>query len=146
VLKLKGDIMDYPVCDFTGPCGESDTFLCATSERGLQVNEQVKLNGNTDLHTCIRANDDGCVYSITLNGSPGSYDYVVNVDAQGPHGVSSGSMYLAFTDESGDTYHLGIYSSHRSVHTVRYDSEKPAIKKIFWSNKSIEEDVKDKTP
>jgi hypothetical protein len=61
----------------------------------------------------------------------------VNVDAQGPSGFGSGSMYLAFTDQTGDTYKLSIYSSTRSIHTVRYNSEKPAIFKIQWSNTSI---------
>ena len=62
------------------------------------------------------------------------HDYVVNVDAQGPSGFGSGSIYLAFTDQSGDTYYLSIYSSTRSVHTVRYNSEKPSITNIYWSD------------
>ena len=45
-------------------------------------------------------------------------------------------MYLHFTDETGDRYALSIYSSSRSVHTVRYNSQKPAIVKIEWSNTS----------
>jgi hypothetical protein len=126
--------MALPTTEFTGQCGENNS---ATSAKGLQPNEQVSLNGNTDLSTCIKANDGGCVYGISLTGSPGFYDYVVNVDAQGPSGFGSGSMYLAFTDESGDTYKLSVYSSKRSMHTVRYDSEKPAIKRIQWSNTSI---------
>jgi hypothetical protein len=119
---------------FTGNCGNNSS---ATSEKGLQVNQQVQLNGNTDLSSCVTANDGACVYGITLTGSPGIYDYVVNVDAQGPSGFGSGSMYLAFTDETGDTYKLSIYSSHRSVHTVRYNSDKPAIFSFQWNNHSI---------
>lgn len=125
--------MSYPVTDFVGPCGEAkDVPSKVTSEKGLQPNEQVSVNGNTDLSTCLISNDGGCVYSITLTGSPGIYDYVLNIDAQGPSGIFSGSFYLAFTDESGDTYYIFIYSSTRSVHTLRYNSEKPAIKAIYW--------------
>ena len=130
--------MSYPICDFTGDCGEAkDTPHVIKSDRGLQPNEQVSLNGNTDLSTCLVGNDKACVYSITLTGSPGIYDYVVNVDAQGPSGFGSGSIYLAFTDASGDTYKLSIYSSSRSVHTVRYNSEEPAIKAISWCDSSF---------
>lgn len=119
---------------FTGVCGNNSS---ATSAYGLQNNSTVQLNGNTDLSGCITANDGACVYGITLTGSPGIYDYVVNVDAQGPSGFGSGSMYLYFTDETGDRYSLSIYSSTRSTHTVRYNSKKPSIFKIEWSNKSL---------
>lgn len=120
--------------DFKGDCGENSS---AESQYGLQVNQQVRLNGNADLSPCVQANDEACVYGITLTGSPGIYDYVVNVDAQGPRGFGSGSMYLAFKDETGDVYYLSIYSSHRSVHTVRYNSENPAIVAFRWSNTSF---------
>jgi hypothetical protein len=120
--------------NFSGTCGENSS---ATADHPLQPNQQVQVNGNSDLSSCVRANDGGCVYGITLTGSPGIYDYVVNVDAQGPSGAFSGAMYLAFTDESGDKYHLMVYSSSRSVHTVRYNSDKPAITRIEWSNHSI---------
>jgi hypothetical protein len=53
------------------------------------------------------ANNGGRVYGITLTGSPGSYDY------------------------------LSIYSSHRSVHTVRYNSEYAPIVAFKWSNYSF---------
>jgi hypothetical protein len=128
---------NYPITDFQGACGQGDEEgrpMSVTSSKGLQPNETASINGNTDLSTCMVANDGGRVYGITLTGSPGIYDYVVNVDAQGPSGFGSGSMYLAFTDETNDTYYLYIYSSSRSVHTVRYNSQKPAIKKIWWSN------------
>jgi len=127
-------IMSDPTREFTGKCGENSY---ATSDVGLQPNETMEINGNTDLSTCVIANDDAKVYGIKLTGSPGIYDYVVNVDAVGPSGFGSGSMYLAFTDETGDKYHLSIYSSTRSVHTVRYNSKKPAIVKVEWNNHSI---------
>ena len=100
--------------------------------------EAAAIDGNTDLSTCMVANGGAKVYGITLTGSPGIYDYVVNVDAQGPSGFGSGSMYLAFTDQSGDTYYLSIYSSSRSVHTVRYNSQQPAIVKMWWSDYSFD--------
>jgi len=128
---------EYPITNFEGDCGEGTEDgkpKSATSSKGLQGNETVSLNTNTDLSTCMRANGGGCVYGITLTGSPGIYDYVINVDAVGPKGFGSGSMYLAFTDQSNDTYYLYIYSSYRSVHTVRYNSKQPAIMKIWWSN------------
>ena len=106
----------------------------ATSATGLQLHETVTINGNANLSTCIKSNDNGCVYGITLNGNSGVYDYELVVDAEGPHGLGSGNMYLEFTDESGDTYKLKVFSSTRATHTVRYNSKKPAIKKIKWSN------------
>jgi len=132
--------MPYPTTDFTGACGEGSTRgtpMVVASTKGLQPNEQASVNGNTDLSTCLVGNGHACIYSITMTGSPGIYDYVVNVDAKGPSGFGSGSIYLAFTDESGDTYYLYIYSSTRSVHTVRYNSSKPAIVKIYWSDYSF---------
>ena len=132
--------MSYPVTDFTGSCGEGTDKgkpKSVQSTKGLQSNEQASVNGNTDLSTCLVGNDNARVYGITLTGSPGIYDYVVNVDAQGPSGFGSGSLHLAFTDETGDTYYLSIYSSHRSVHTVRYNSKHPAIKTISWSDYSF---------
>lgn len=128
-----------PTCDFTGNCGEAQSNPnSVTSSRGMQPNEVVTVNGNVDLSTCIVANGNAKVYGITLTGSPGYYDYVVNIDAQGPSGFGSGSMYLAFTDESGDTYYISIYSSTRSTHTLRYDSNAPAIKTIYWCDVSFD--------
>jgi hypothetical protein len=119
---------------FEGNCGQNSF---ATSEQGLQVNESVQLNGSTDLNNCMQANDNGCVYGITLAESPGHFNYVLMVDAQGPEGIGSGAMHLYFTDKTGDTYPLEIDSSTRSTHTVRYNSDNPAIIKIQWNNKSV---------
>ncbi len=127
--------MAYPVSDFTAKkTGENSS---AERRDGMTVNSEASINGLSQLHDIIKFNNNGCVYGITLTGSPGVYDYVINVDAQGPKGFGSGSGYLAFTDKSGDTYKLSIYSSTRSVHTVRYNSEKPEIVKIEWNNHSI---------
>ena len=122
--------------DFAGRCGEDSS---AEAEFALQPNMTVRLNGNEDLSNCVKGNDGACAYGIELKGSPGIYDYVVQLDAQGPKGFGSGSMYYAFKDETGDVYHLSVYSSTRSVHTVRYNSEKPAIVSFKWSNHSIDD-------
>ncbi len=128
--------MGYPISDFTATkLGENSK---AERRDGMTVNSEVSINNSSQLHDIIKFNDGGCVYGITLTGSPGFYDYVINVDAQGPKGFGSGAGYLAFTDKSGDTYKLSIYSSTRSVHTVRYNSEKPEIVKIEWNNYSID--------
>ena len=127
--------MAYPVSDFTATkIGENSS---AERRDGMTVNSEVTINSSSNLYDIIRFNDKGCVYGITLTGSPGIYDYVLNVDAQGPEGFFSGAGYLAFTDKSGDTYKLSIYSSTRSIHTVRYNSQQPEIVKIQWSNESI---------
>lgn len=127
--------MAYPVSDFTAKKLGENSF--AERRDGMTINSEVSINGSSNLHDIIKFNDNGCVYGITLTGSPGIYDYVLNVDGQGPKGLGTGSGYLLFTDKSGDTYSLSLYSSTRSVHTVRYNSEKPEIVKIQWDNHSI---------
>jgi hypothetical protein len=127
--------MAYPVSDFTAAkIGENSS---AERRDGMSVNSEVTINGSSNLYDIMRFNDKGCVYGITLTGSPGFYDFVLSVDAQGPEGFFSGAGYLAFTDKRGDTYKLSIYSSTRSVHTVRYNSQQPEIVKIEWNNNSI---------
>ena len=97
----------------------------------------MRINGKTDLSGCIQANDGGCVYGISLRRSEGIYRYTVTVDAQGPSGFFSGSMYLKFTDQTGDVYRLSVFRSDRDTHTVSYNSDKPAIVNIQWSNTFI---------
>ena len=127
-LTTEGLITDVA---FTGAAGQNSS---ATSAMGLQANETVSINGKTDLSSIIQANDGGCVFGIKLTTSPWLYDYVVEVDARGPKGLTSGSMYLNFTDETGDTYALRIFDSSRRTHTVTYNSKQPTITKIRWSN------------
>jgi len=134
--------MNYPITDFSGACGEgtqkgSPMSVTPTSIWGLPLNGRASVNGNIDLSTCLKANGGGCVYGITLTYSGGAYRYLLNVDAQGPSGFGSGAMYLAFTDGEPDTYYLSVDSSIRSVHSVRYNSKNPDIKKIWWSNYSF---------
>jgi len=121
--------------DFNGGCGENQQ---ATSSTGLQLTQNVRLNGNTDLSGCMIGNDGARIYSIQLLIATNPfYEYCLNVDGQGPSGIGSGSFYLAFTDQTNDTYHLSLYSSKRKMHTVSYNSDKPAIIKIQWNNHSI---------
>ncbi len=106
----------------------------ATSDTGLQPGADASINGNTDLSSCIVGNSEGKVYGISLVSNAGFYKYRVDVDAQGPSGAFSGSINLAFTDQTGDTYKLAITSSRREEHTVSYNSDKPTIVKITWTD------------
>jgi predicted phosphodiesterase len=119
---------------FTGKCGQNSS---AVSEVGLQPTESVKLNGKSDLSSCMIANDNGAVFGIRLDKISGIYMYQLTVDARGPKGIASGSMYLYFTDKSGDRYLLTIFDSSRKNHTLQYNSNAPEIMKIEWNNKKI---------
>ena len=117
---------------FTGKCSQNSS---AVSVAGLQPTESVVLNGKTDLSSCMVANDNGAVFGIRLDKVSGIYEYQLSVDAQGPEGLFSGSMYLYFTDQSGDRYLLTVFNSTRKTHTLQYNSQAPAIMKIEWNNK-----------
>lgn len=119
---------------FKGTPGENQFATPEYENSSLKPNNILVINGKEDLSSVVKFNDDGCVYGITLSGSPGVYDYVLNVDAKGPEGAFSGGGHLKFTDEEGDEYKLYIYSSYRSVHTVRYNSSKPNIVKVEWND------------
>jgi hypothetical protein len=119
---------------FSGPCGQNSS---AASAAGLQVGQAVVLNGAADLSGCMVANDNGAVFGIQLQKVDGVYQYQINVDAQGPKGLFSGSMYLYFTDQSGDRYLLTIFDSARKSHTLAYNSQAPAIMQIEWNNNNI---------
>lgn len=130
--------LNDPTANFQGTCGEGGkgSPKSVASTAGLEPGGAVHINGKTDLSGCIQGNDGARVYGITLTRSSGIYvhQYVVNVDAQGPKGALSGSMYLAFRDREGDTYYLSIFDSARKGHTVGYNSKNPAIVKIWWCN------------
>lgn len=120
--------------DFTSSNCGSDNGT-AINNSGLQVGDQVEINGATDLSSCIVSNKGGCVYEINLTANPpgSTYAYCVNVLAQGPEGFGSGSLNLAFTDSTSSTYQLNIDSSTEKQHTVQYNSDSPAITEIQWS-------------
>lgn len=113
----------------TSDCGDTN----GTATGLLPVGSSVSINGSTDLSSCLVGNSEGKVYGIQLVSNAGIYSYQVQVDAQGPSGIFSGSINLAFTDQTGDTYKLAITSSRREQHTVSYNSDRPSIVKITWT-------------
>ncbi|HEX2685727.1 MAG TPA: hypothetical protein VHN14_03875 [Kofleriaceae bacterium] len=126
---------DYPTVDFKGDCGEAKggTPHMAQSSTGLQPFQSATVNGNPP-NICVVGNDGATVFGISLTTTTGFYAYQIGVDGRGPKGVGSGSFYLAFTDQSDDTYYLKLFSSSRERHTVDYNSKLPNIVKIWWSN------------
>jgi hypothetical protein len=126
---------NYPSVDFRGDCGEGTERgkPKSASSSGMQPFQSATINGGP-VSNCVVGNDGAVVYDITLIKTAGIYDYRITVDGQGPSGIGSGYFHLAFTDESGDTYFLKLYSSTREQHTVDYNSGKPNIVKIWWSD------------
>lgn len=123
--------------NFEGNRGEcKEGYFTVTSRASMAPNETASVNGGSPEQSII-ANDDAKVFAIALQKIAGIYDYQVRVEAQGPSGAFSGSMYQAFEDESGDIYYLSIYSSKRQWHTVSYNSDKPNIVAIYWSDYSF---------
>lgn len=128
-----------PTTEFTGDKGEAKTgYMIRRSDKGLQPYETVTMDGNLDLSTIMIGNGGACVYSIELNRSSSVvWEFVIDVVAQGPSGMFSGSMYLAFRDQSDDVYYLSIFRSHRASHVLQYNSDKPAITTIYWSDQAL---------
>jgi hypothetical protein len=124
--------------DFKGQCGEctSGYYSASTSGGGMQPDQSATVNGQAP-QNCVIANDGATVFKIEVLNNAGFYKYQVRVDAQGPSGPFSGSMYLAFRDMTDDVYYLSVFSSRRESHTVSYNSDAPAIKTVYWSDKSF---------
>src|SRR5690348_15703216 len=97
------------VANFAGACGEKTggSPYSATCPGGMQVEQSATVNGSSPAN-CVIANDGAKVFAIELRRDAGIYNYQVRVEAQGPSGVFSGSMYLAFKDMTGDVYYLMI--------------------------------------
>lgn len=128
---------NYPTVNFNGACGEaSGSTPNSASSTGMEVFQQATINGGPTSN-CVVGNDGAKVYGISLAKTSGVYPYQIQVDCQGPSGIFSGFFHLAFTDASGDTYYLNIYSSTRELHTVDYDSTSPNIVKIWWCDNSF---------
>jgi hypothetical protein len=71
------------------------------------------------------------ITSITLVGSNGpTYTCTLQVVGACPPGKYDNKM--EFTDQSGDTYTLRIYSDTVETHTVNYNSSQPNISSITW--------------
>jgi len=123
--------------NFDGDCGEcTKGYYTAHSVAGMQPGQDATVN-NAPTQNCVIANDGGTVYGISVISNAGFYSWQIRIDAKGPSGIGSGSMYLAFKDQTGDVYYIYIYSSRREWHTLSYNSAKPAITDIYWSNYSF---------
>lgn len=128
--------MSDGTANFAGDCGECSKrgeFKKATSVGGMLVGQSATVNGSSP-ENCVIANDSAAVFKIELLSNAGFYKYQVRVDAQGPKGAFSGSMYLAFEDATHDVYYLSVYSSRRESHTVSFNSSDPRIIAIYWSD------------
>jgi hypothetical protein len=96
------------------------------------------INGSTDLSGCIVGNSDASISQIYVSNQPPpdgfekKYAYCVWVYGQGPKGAGSGRLWLTFTDQTGSTYSLSLYSSDPAWHYVNYNSDSPGITQVSW--------------
>jgi len=67
---------------------------------------------------------------VVSNPPGGIYAYQIQVNGACPEG--SYDLKLVFTDQTGDTYTLRIYSDSTSLHTVDYNSSEPTIAGVTW--------------
>jgi hypothetical protein len=126
---------DNNMVNFVGKCGEAtSSYFNASCPGGMQVNQSATVNGKPP-QDCVVANNRAKVFKIELANVVGIWKYQIQVYAQGPSGIGSGSMYLAFKDMTGDVYYLSIFSSELKWHQVSYNSISPAIREIYWCNK-----------
>jgi hypothetical protein len=104
----------------------------------LKVGELVSVNGNTDLSKIITGSDKAKIDWIKLEKASGIkgklYSHSVKVYGRGPKGILAGNFYLYFTDQSGDTYELKLWSSSPGEHEVSFTSNAPYINKITWKD------------
>lgn len=125
---------DYPSVNFNGDCGEAKGHTPHMAQSiGMQPFQSAAVNGSPPSN-CVVGNDGATVFGIVLTKTTGIYPYQISVDGQGPKGAGTGYFHLAFTDQSGDTYYLKLFSSRRERHIVDYKSDHPNIVKIWWSN------------
>ncbi|MGW5365152.1 eCIS core domain-containing protein [Actinopolymorpha pittospori] len=96
--------------------------------------DTVMINGSTDLSRVIVGNSGACIYSLTMDTTAAYYDFLVQADGRGPSGPFSGTLWLKFVDETGDVYSLSLFLSDRRTHEVRFDSTRPGIREIQWSD------------
>ncbi len=60
------------------------------------------------------------------------YDFTIWVHGAGPKKGLFSTTRMTFTDRSGDTYTLNLYSSIKRDHFLNYHSSDPAIVRITW--------------
>jgi hypothetical protein len=133
--KISIDQVNPPTAPFACPTPGENSF--ATSSEGLHITQQVSINGSTDLSSCMKANDGGCVYGIALVDSPVVVPWTnwrLTIDGQGPSGWASGSMYLRLWDRTGTPHEQYFFSSDRHVLDIDYNSDDPTIVRIEWSD------------
>lgn len=128
---------NYPSVNFNGACGEASGNPNVATSTGMQPFQSATVNGGP-VSNCVIGNDGATIYNIWLTKTTGIYTYQLCVDGQGPSGIGSGYIHLAFTDASGDTYYLKLYSSTREQHTVDYNSSAPNIVKIWWCDNDFD--------
>lgn len=96
------------------------------------------INGTTDLSTCIVGSSGASVSQIYVSNQPRqdnsfeNYQYGIWAYGQGPAGFDSGRLWLTFTDESGSSYDLSLFSSDPAWHFVDYNSDSPGITQVSW--------------
>ncbi len=122
-------------CDKIGENGEASYAApLETVKEGIVAMGDPVAGYTTDLQDFMKFNNGGCVFEIrVLKQESSMFQWIIWVDAQGPS-LFGGSGHLTFTDASGAKYRLSIFRSARCSHTLRYNSEKPVICKIEWSN------------
>ncbi len=86
--------------NFEGQCGECRSgYYSAHSVAGLRPGQSAAVNGAPP-ENCVKANDGGTVYAVSVISNAGFYSWQIRIDAKGPSGIGSGSLYLAFRDQS----------------------------------------------
>ena len=111
--------------------------------KSFSEKDQLTSIGDIALKDIITFNDGGYIDSFYTSYQGDNYDsyyesplydYGISVHGRGPKGLTSGSGYLHFTDESGDTYNLSIWLHAASSHKLDYNSDQPMIVKISWNS------------
>jgi len=93
------------------------------------------INGSTDLSECVIGLKGGSVSQVYVSNRaplPAQFSYCIWVYGQGPSGFDSGRLDLDFTDQSGSSYSLSLFSSTPAWHFVEYNSDSPGIVQMSW--------------
>lgn len=126
--------------DFICKKPEDNSF--AVSQEGLSVGNRMTINGKDNLSSIISFRTGGYVSKIELvsnNSIEGeepdcSYAYRIWITGAGP---KKGSGYLVFTDRTGDYYRISLTSTIERRHYLRYNSSKPEIIAVQWSDDGL---------
>lgn len=99
---------------------ENGVLAAASDKQSILINGIAGVNGAIPGITNIWLIVDPGIY----------YDFTIKVDGACPKG--KWDNHMTFTDRSGDTYHLRIYSTSRKEHYVNYHSPDGNITRITW--------------